>query len=235
MKIKFTFLISLYSFISIASLATEEAFQGDYPPEKYTVAFRQFSHEYDVVSPKGNGTVKIVYIPDFSDNYNMGEQAAASLIQKLSGADLMGSIEAVVLPGDKANMVGTLLFRRISKFRTNSVYGDTEFVILRSAEKGFIEKSIEYSSITGGSKTLNIRPDQSAKIRGKKVLLFDDVLSTGGTLSATRKLIELYGCEVIAFACVATEGDDRKVEKNFVFEEKPLISVFHLPVWKVKE
>ncbi len=194
-------------------------------PETFKITLGDYSHVYNVVTPKGNGNVKIVYVPDFSDNYTMGDAATKALIQKMP-QDLITQIEAVVMPGDKANMMGTLLYQGIAHKRTQSDSGSTEFVILRSAEKGQIENSVTYDSITGGNKTLNIREDQGKRIKGKKILLFDDVVSSGGTLKAAKDLAEKYGCEVLAVACIGTEGTPRDT-----FEGKPLFYLTHVPVW----
>jgi adenine/guanine phosphoribosyltransferase-like PRPP-binding protein len=220
MKTKFSLFVLFFATLSIAAYAAAPAV-----PQTFKVAFGNFSQEYNVVAPKGNPNVNIVYIPDFSDNYAMGKEAAASLAQKMP-KDVLKKVEVVLVPGDKANMLGTLVYENIAQKRTDAKYGQTSFVILRSAEKGKVENSIQYDSITGGNKTLNIREDQGARIKGKKVLLVDDVLSSGGTLKAAKELSEKYGCEVVAVACVATEGDKRDS-----FEGKPLFSLTHLPVW----
>jgi adenine/guanine phosphoribosyltransferase-like PRPP-binding protein len=231
MKIKSVLSIVLYSFLTFCSLGAEKKQDiiENTPPKTYAFKFGAFSKEYAVVPPAGNDKVRIVYIPDFSDNIRMGDEAAASLVQMLKGQNLLQTIEAVIVPGDKANMLATKLHGKISSIREASGFGSTSFAILRSAEKGAVESSIGYASITGGDKTLKIRPDQVENIKGKRVLLFDDVLSTGGTLKAVRELIQPYGCEVVAYACVATEDVKRED-----FEGKQLFSLAHLPVWFTK-
>ena len=47
------------------------------------------------------------------------------------------------------------------------------------------------------------------KIRGKKVAIVDDVVSSGGTLHSLRQIIEEVGGEVAAVVAVFTEGQER--------------------------
>lgn len=101
-----------------------------------------------------------MYIPDFSDNDDMAEEVAACLLQKLDAINLLGRIEAVVVPGDKADVLGILFQQKIKKHRKSFQLGTTSFVIFRSAEKGKVEHFVNYESITGGGKILKSREDQ---------------------------------------------------------------------------
>jgi adenine phosphoribosyltransferase len=60
-------------------------------------------------------------------------------------------------------------------------------------------------------------------ITGKRVILLDDVVSTGSTQQAMRKVMDEAGAEVAAEAAILTEGDAAKWEN--------IISLGHLPVW----
>ncbi|AKE41340.1 Adenine phosphoribosyltransferase [Corynebacterium kutscheri] len=58
------------------------------------------------------------------------------------------------------------------------------------------EYALEY-----GSAALEL-PASSLDIQGKKIVLVDDVLATGGTLVAAKSLIQRCGAEVVGFAVV---------------------------------
>ena len=47
-------------------------------------------------------------------------------------------------------------------------------------------------------------------IKGKKVILLDDVISTGSTLKGMRKLMKKAEAEVAADVAILTEGDPEK-------------------------
>lgn len=79
------------------------------------------------------------------------------------------------------------------------------------------------SITTGKPQTIYLDGRDLKKIRGKKVVLVDDVISTGNTLEGLRKLVGKAKGKIIAEASIFTEGEERKW--------KNIISLGHLPVW----
>lgn len=71
-----------------------------------------------------------------------------------------------------------------------------------------VEYELEY-----GRAALEIPADNAIPLQGKKVFLIDDVLATGGTLQASRELIERAGAKVCGLGVVlevtALDGRDR--------------------------
>jgi adenine phosphoribosyltransferase len=59
----------------------------------------------------------------------------------------------------------------------------------------------EHYDLEYGSATLEI-PADGIDLRGRKVLIVDDVLATGGTLAAARRLLERTGAVVTGAAVV---------------------------------
>ena len=57
-----------------------------------------------------------------------------------------------------------------------------------------------------GAATLEL-PADGLDLRGKRVLLVDDVLATGGTAVAAAELLERAGAEVIGFAVIMELSD----------------------------
>ena len=72
--------------------------------------------------------------------------------------------------------------------------------------------SIEYQ-LEYGTDTLEVHQD--ALVPGSKVLIVDDLIATGGTASATAKLVQKIGCELIGF--------------GFIIELRDLQGRKHLP------
>ncbi|KKS14292.1 hypothetical protein A2617_03805 [Candidatus Daviesbacteria bacterium RIFOXYD1_FULL_41_10] len=103
------------------------------------------------------------------------------------------------------------------------------YIVLRKTLKPYMVNSIgiEVLSITTGKpQNLFLDGKDRKKIRGKKVMLLDDVISTGETLKGMRALMKKAGAKIAAEAAVFTEG-----EENFW---KEVVSLGHLPLFKSK-
>ena len=60
------------------------------------------------------------------------------------------------------------------------------------------------------------------KLAGKRVLIVDDVISTGESLTALEQLVEKAGGNIVGRGAVLAEGDAAKREDIFYLEELPL-------------
>jgi len=77
------------------------------------------------------------------------------------------------------------------------------------------------SITTGKPQELVIDGADIAKIRGKRVVIIDDVVSTGGTLRGLQQLLTEIGGKVVGTLAVFTEGDSRQ----------DVIALGHLPLY----
>lgn len=89
------------------------------------------------------------------------------------------------------------------------------YVVARKGMKVYLGEpvKVEVRSITTDRvQTLYLGSDEVELMKGKKVLIVDDVISTGESLVATRKLVAEAGGIEVAAAAVLAEGDaaDRK-------------------------
>ena len=83
---------------------------------------------------------------------------------------------------------------------------------------------VEDESITTmGKQKLYLSASDVALIRGKKVLLVVDVISTGGSMKALKELAEKAGAEVCCQAAILAEGDAAKRDDIVFLEELPLL------------
>jgi len=101
------------------------------------------------------------------------------------------------------------------------------YVVLRKAYKPYMGETLhaETQSITTGkTQTLYLDEKDRRDVRGKRVALVDDVISTGSTLEGMRKVMELAGSRVVTEAAVFTEGDPG--------QWKDIIALGHLPLFK---
>jgi adenine phosphoribosyltransferase len=68
--------------------------------------------------------------------------------------------------------------------------------------------TVETLSITTGKpQTLHLDEKDRPLVAGRRVMLVDDVISTGSTVEGMRALMEKAGAVVVAEAAVFTEGE----------------------------
>jgi len=79
------------------------------------------------------------------------------------------------------------------------------------------------SITTGEPQTLILDEKDRDLIEGKKVILVDDVISTGSTLEGMRMLMNKAEATVVAETAILTEGDRAKWEN--------IVSLGHIPLF----
>ena len=103
--------------------------------------------------------------------------------------------------------------------------GNTGYVIARKSVKVYMNDPIAVSvkSITTSSvQTLYLAQDKAQMIKGKKVLLVDDVISTGESLTALEELVREAGGIVVGMAAVLAEGDASERDDIIFLEPLPV-------------
>ena len=96
-----------------------------------------------------------------------------------------------------------------------------EYIVARKSIKAYMEEPIEVeinSITTTNSQKLYLNNQDAKKIKGKRIALVDDVISTGQSLKALERLVEKAGGKVLAKAAILAEGD-AKDRKDIVFLE----------------
>ena len=96
------------------------------------------------------------------------------------------------------------------------------YVVARKSVKLYMSDPIEVkvkSITTANEQKLCLSSDKAAMLRGRKVLILDDVISTGESLSALEKLVSAAGGEISCEAAVLAEGDAAE-RTDIVFLEK---------------
>jgi adenine phosphoribosyltransferase len=140
------------------------------------------------------------------------QACAAALAEKLDGAayDVLVTAEAKSIPLAHALSVETR----------------KPYVVLRKIYKPYmgVALSAETLSITTGQpQMLYLDEKDHDLMRGKRVALVDDVISTGSTLHGMRQLMEKAGAQVALEAGIFTEGDRERWDG--------IISLGHLPIF----
>ena len=106
--------------------------------------------------------------------------------------------------------------------------GNQRYILARKYPKLYMRDILTAkvrSITTDKEQTLYMDSLEGEQLRGKKVVILDDVISTGESLAAVNKLVEQFDAEVVAQAAILAEGDAAKRDDIVFLEELPLF--FH--------
>ena len=100
------------------------------------------------------------------------------------------------------------------------------YVILRKSYKPYMGNALQAETLsitTGEPQTLYLDEKDLHFMENKKVVILDDVISTGSTLQGMRLLLQKAGADIVAEAAIFTEGERAKWSN--------IICLGHLPVF----
>ena len=101
------------------------------------------------------------------------------------------------------------------------------YAVARKSKKLYMQDGVSVtvkSITTAADQTLYLSAHDAALMRGKKVAIVDDVISTGGSLSGLEKLVEIAGGEIYRKAFVLAEGDAADREDIIYLAKIPIIT-----------
>jgi adenine phosphoribosyltransferase len=101
-----------------------------------------------------------------------------------------------------------------------------KYILARKAVKLYMKNpvGVEVKSITTDRlQTLYLDQPDMEYLKGKRLAIVDDVISTGESLLALEHLAEKAGATIVAKATVLAEGDAAKRDDIIYLEELPLI------------
>ena len=177
--------------------------------ETYSVDIAGIKRELPLFEVKPG--LKIAVLNILGDT-ELVEASAQALVSKLDGKDY--------------DLLVTAESKSIPLAHSMAVLKKTKYVVLRKSYKPYMGNAlqVETNSITTGSEQKLILDEKDLRlIEGKKVLIVDDVISTGSTLEAMRKLMNMANAEVVDEVAIFTEGD--------ADDWKGIISLGHLPLF----
>ncbi len=100
------------------------------------------------------------------------------------------------------------------------------YIVLRKTYKPYMGDALQAETLsitTGQPQVLILDEKDREMMKGKKVLIVDDVISTGSTLQGMRLVMDKAGAKVIKEAAILTEGERSKWEQ--------IVSLGHLPLF----
>ena len=107
-----------------------------------------------------------------------------------------------------------------------SVYTGKPYIVLRKDYKPYMGRALSTETMsitTGKTQTLFLDEKDLATIQGKKVVLLDDVISTGSTLQGMHLIMEKANASTAREVGILTEGDRA--------EWRNILSLGHLPLF----
>ena len=105
--------------------------------------------------------------------------------------------------------------------------GDERYILARKATKLYMRDVFEVSvrSITTNREQhLYLDGADAARMAGKRILIVDDVISTGESLSALEALVEKAGGIICGRMAILAEGDAQDREDLIYLEKLPLFN-----------
>lgn len=123
------------------------------------------------------------------------EKCSAALLEKAPEHDVIITAESKGIP------LGYEMCR---------LSGKNRYVLARKSVKLYMKDVVkcETQSITTAAKqTLYIDGEDAEYMKGKRVLIVDDVISTGGSLLSIENLVKQAGGEIVGKMAILAEGD----------------------------
>ena len=103
--------------------------------------------------------------------------------------------------------------------------GDAKYILARKGPKLYMRDvfSVSVNSITTAKEQkLYLDGADAALMKGKKILVVDDVISTGESLKALEALVEKAGGEICGRMAILAEGDAQERPDLIYLEKLPL-------------
>ena len=144
----------------------------------------------------------------------------AELAEK-AGLELSKKVDADIIL--TAGAKGISLAHEIAKN-----VGEKSFVVARKSEKAYMNDpiNVEVNSITTkNTQKLFLDFKDVEKIKGKKIALVDDVISTGESMNALESLVEKAGGKVVQKLAILAEGDAADRDDIIFLEKLPIFEI----------
>lgn len=158
---------------------------------------------------KVNDNLYIAAFIIFGD-VEMTKAAARELLKKAPEYDIMVTAESKSIP---------LIYEMASQA------GDSNYVIARKAPKVYMKNIVttQVNSITTKhTQNLCLGEDDANALKGKRVLIVDDVISTGDSLEAIEHLVKNAGGNIVGKMAVLAEGAAANRDDIIFLEKLPL-------------
>lgn len=111
--------------------------------------------------------------------------------------------------------------------------GRNEYFLVRKKKKAYMNgvfEAVDRSITTEGEQKLYMDGTDAAKMNGKRILILDDVISTGGSLAAVENLVNQAGGIVAGRMAILAEGNAADRHDILFLERLPLFNTQGQPI-----
>lgn len=140
------------------------------------------------------------------------EASAKELLKKVPDYDVILTAECKSIP---------LVYEMAKQ------HGDENYIVARKGTKVYMENAISAtvkSITTAHPQVLYLGEKEMRELRGKRVLIVDDVISTGESLKCLELLCEKCGGNIVGKAAVLAEGEAADRDDIIYLEKLPLFN-----------
>ena len=113
------------------------------------------------------------------------------------------------------------------------ISGRNRYVLARKSVKLYMKDVVEcttQSITTAAPQTLYIDGDDAEYLKGKRVLIVDDVISTGGSLASLENLVGQSGGNIVGKMAILAEGGAAERDDIIYLEKLPLFDTEGNPI-----
>lgn len=143
---------------------------------------------------------------------------AKALLEKIPEFDYMIAPEAKAIP---------LIYEMARQS------GRNDYLLARKNKKAYMRSvfEVEVQSITTeGTQKLYMDGADAEKMKGKRIVILDDVISTGESLRAVEELVNKAGGNIVARMAVLAEGEAASRDDIIFLEKLPLFKPDGTPI-----
>lgn len=140
------------------------------------------------------------------------EACAAELLKRVPESDIIITAESKGIP---------------LAYEFAKQAGMNDYIVARKSAKLYMENIIttDVNSITtSGLQTLCLGQREADKLKGKRVLIIDDVISTGASVLSVEALVRRAGGNIAGKAAVLAEGEAAERDDIIFLEKLPLFN-----------
>lgn len=114
-----------------------------------------------------------------------------------------------LLNGEKPDVIITVESKAIGLTeQLSKLYNIEKYIVVRKSQKSYMKNPLSYNgdTIISGKSTYWIDGDDLNYLKNKKIIICDDVISTGATINVILDIIKSANCKPLLMCCALTEG-----------------------------